>query len=140
MIYSQEEVDRFSDDVKALNGLGLPSGRLKVKSLDKNSSQLPINKYHANRTEYGGKWYPSQHEANDAAKFDTLIGVGKPYKAKIEQVKFILPKKESHRVDFMLLTWDDKAEFYESKGRDLESGRIRRHWVEEFYHIKIIVI
>ncbi len=100
-------------------------------------SAVPASKYRDQRTEHAGKMYPSKHEAEDARRFQSLTGLGKPYKAVIEQVKFRLPKGESHRVDFMLINWENKVEFWESKGKDLESGRIRRHWVEELYNIKI---
>ena len=117
---------------------------LKVARLSKNSSpplaKYPLAKYRAKRTEYGGKWYPSKKQAENAAKFMALVGEGKPYKAYLEEIPFRLPGGSVHRVDHLLLTWDDKAEWYETKGRDLEVGRLKRNMVSAIYHITISLI
>jgi hypothetical protein len=100
MIYSQEELNQLGDDVKALNGLGLPSERLKVKSLRENSRQVPNNKYHATRTEYNGNLYHSKKEAEYAQGLDLLIKAGE-IEFYLRQVPFQLQGGVVYRADFV---------------------------------------
>ena len=104
-----------------------------------------VSKYHAVRTEYNGRWYPSKKQAGQAAEFYLQKKVG-AIKGVLEEVPFRLPGKTRkgrpiiHRVDFGIIELDDRVIWYESKGKDLELGRLKRAQTEEIYQIKIHVI
>ncbi len=113
-------------------------------------SEPATNKYHAIRTEYAGRKYPSKKQAEDTAKFQSLVGPGKPYKAYLEEVPFKLPghtptgRSIVHRVDHCLIDWSDKAWWYETKCKAFKGrapmGELKRSQVEQLYFIKIEVI
>ena len=102
------------------------------------------------RTNYNGRNYPSKKQATDAAKFQSLVGAGKPYKAYLQEVPFALPgltptgRPIVHRVDHLLLTWDDKAEWYETKCNPMagraKMGELKRSQTEQLYNIIITIV
>lgn len=62
----------------------------------------------------------------------------------IRQVPFDLPGGYRHRVDFMTVQTGmygtSTINYYEVKGRDLSTGKMKRRQVEELYGIKIRVV
>lgn len=105
----------------------------------------PNNKYHAVRTDFKGRNYPSKHQAEKAEMFYQQRDAG-IIKGVLEEVPFQLPGKTEggrqivHRVDFGIIELDDRVSWYEAKGKELELGRLKRVQVEELYHIKVTVI
>ncbi len=97
------------------------------------------SKYRAVRTEYNGRNYPSKKQAADAAKFYMLKDAGK-IKGVLEEVPFRLPGKTIHRIDFGIIELNNTVTWYESKGRDLPMGKLKRRQVEALYKIKVNVI
>jgi len=57
----------------------------------------------------------------------------------IRQVPFDLPGGAKHLVDFMVVNEKGNI-FFESKGRDLPMGKLKRKQVEELYDIIVHVI
>ena len=143
--FTKEDLDKMlSPEVKDLNAeaLGLDSDRLSGQG---GSLIPPRTKYNARRVFFNGRWYPSYHQAEDAAKFHALWKAGK-VRGVIEEVAFALPGKTDkdkafvHRVDFGVIELNGVVTWYESKGRDLALGKLKRRQVEELYHIKINLI
>ncbi len=106
------------------------------------------NKYHVAPKEdriYGGRVYPSKKQAIDAEVFYTQLQ-HKLIKGVLEEVPFRLPGRTKggrpiiHRVDWGIIELNDVVSWYESKGKDLELGRLKRAQVTELYHIKIEIL
>ena len=134
--------------VTIIDWLGIePSEKLsrKFKKLREAVGISKGNKYHAVRAEYNGRRYPSKHQATDAEIFYTQLQHGL-IKGVLEEVPFRLPgltrqgRPIIHRVDFGILELDGTTQWYESKGKELELGRLKRVQVEQLYKIKITVI
>ena len=144
MTWTEKELAQRLKDNPDLNISESPNGKIAdFESAKANSTFAPVkphSKYHSLKTEYNGRIYPSKRQAENAAKFMALVGKGKPYKAYLEEIPFRLPGGSQHRVDHLLLTWNDTAEWYETKGRDLPMGMLKRKQTEEIYHIRIRLI
>ena len=102
------------------------------------------NKYHAQRT----NGYPSKKHAQFAAELSLRQKTGEVWYW-LEEVAFKLPGNTKHRVDFMVFYEPEYLgmkrlgegwELVECKGRDLPLGKLKRHQVEEFYHVKIRIV
>jgi hypothetical protein len=62
----------------------------------------------------------------------------------LRQIPFDLPGGYKHRVDFMAVTdcghGEMNIEYYEVKGKDIGTGKMKRKQVEEIYGVKIHVM
>ena len=105
--------------------------------------QKSANKYRAQRTEYMGRIYPSNHHAEIALYLNAMT---KLYDGIIEEVPFRLPGKTNtgrpfiHRVDFGCLKDGKVVRWVEAKGKDLELGKLKRRQVEEIFKIVIEIV
>ncbi len=102
------------------------------------------HKYHAVRTEYNGKAYPSKKEAKHAEENDLRIKAG-DLSFYMEQVPIKLPGKITYRVDFVEFTQVAnlplyEVHFVEVKGYKTKVGAIKIKQVEDLYPIKIEVV
>ncbi len=112
------------------------------------------NKYHvANKEDrtYNNRVYASKKEATKAQELDLRVKAG-DIDFYLEQVPFKLPGKTKHLVDFVTFRKDLKVMnsaktfflfevcFIETKGRDLELGKIKRRQTEELFGITITVV
>lgn len=100
------------------------------------------NKFGAKRTKRGEKSFPSRLEARCFDVLTQLKSAGKILFI-LRQVPIDIPTG-THRVDFLVykIISDGQTEcfFLESKGRDLEAGRIRRELAEIELDCQIHVI
>jgi hypothetical protein len=104
----------------------------------KNLKKKP-NKYGAKKCTYNNLSFPSQLERDTYAYLKTQQDGGVIWYI-IRQIPFDLPGNSIHKVDFMVVTHGGVNVFFESKGRDLAMGKLKRKQVEELYNINIHVI
>jgi len=96
------------------------------------------HKFGAHRCEIDGKKFPSKLEKNTYLMLEKLKASG--------HVLFFLRQVPIeittgvHRVDFLVFLTNGEAIFLESKGRDLEAGRMRRKMAEESTGCQIHVV
>lgn len=99
------------------------------------------HKYGAKRSESDGISFPSKLERDCYNYLNSLKAEGKILFF-LRQVPFDLPSNKArrvHRVDFMVFTLDSVI-LIESKGRDLEAGKLRRELTESLFNVDINVV
>ncbi len=94
------------------------------------------HKYGAKRTEYGGKIYPSRHEANRAAELVLMARAGEVVTV-MEQVSFLLPGGHKYIADFVILWPDGHYTVEDAKGVKTPEYKIKRDLMLEKYGIEI---
>ena len=137
----KETYPNISEDVIELNSNRKPIQQavVNVQPIKKRS------KYNATPTEFNGRLYPSKTHARHAEMFYLQLRQGL-IKGVLEEIPFRLPGKTKtgkpvkHYVDWGIIGLDDKVAWYESKGKDLELGRLKRAQVEDIYHISIKIL
>lgn len=95
------------------------------------------HKFNAKRCETDNIKFPSKLERDCYLALKQLQKEGKILFF-LRQIGFDLPATRYH-VDFEVF-YPDEVKFVESKGIDLEAGRLRRMQAEELYGIKIHVV
>jgi len=96
------------------------------------------SKYGAKKCTYNNLSFPSLLEKNCYKVLEKLKSKG-VIDFFIRQVPFDLPGKTTHRVDYM--TIDPMGyKLFESKGRDLPIGKMKRKQTEELYGVIVHVI
>ncbi len=124
--------------VVSSNSLPVP-----VKGLE--SHPVKPHKYHAVRTEYNGKSYPSRKEAQHAQDNDLKIKAGY-LTFFLEQVPIrLIPSSTIYRVDFVEFnlvanTHLYEVAFVETKGYKTPVGELKRKQAEAILGIKIKVV
>ena len=101
--------------------------------------RLLKHKFGAKKTVREGKHFPSKLEANCFSALQNLKNSGKVLVV-LCQVPVDIGAGLSHRVDFLVFSSDGNAFFIESKGKDLEAGRIRRQLAQEILGVEIHVV
>lgn len=101
-------------------------------------SWRPKHKYGAKRSVADDLTFPSILERDC---YLVLKSLQKQEKIRmfLMQVPFHLPAGKKHRVDFQVFTADSVV-FIESKGRDLEAGKLRREITQDLFGIDIHVV
>ncbi len=104
----------------------------------------PTHKYHARRTEFNGRVYPSKLQAKCAADIELLRRCGDVTKVE-EEVTFKLFGMNgthicNHRIDFHLQMRDGSIQAWEAKGVRTRDWAIKRKLFEDnFPHIKYVL-
>lgn len=95
------------------------------------------SKYGATRVEWQGQKFDSRHELADWKCFEQQRLDGH-IRAVIRQVSLPLSGSTRRiRVDFMIVERDGKIRFYDSKGYDTPTGRLKRQQIFEAYGIEV---
>jgi len=123
-----------------------PSTPLRVNPLPRlvRALEQKPHKYHAQRTEYNGRWYASKKEALHAQENDLKIKAGY-LDFYLTQVPFRLPGGITYRADFAEFTRVVNTPIFEvhwvdTKGYDTPVSDLKRKQVKEIYGIEIEVI
>lgn len=94
------------------------------------------SKYGNKRTEYRGKKYASQREANRAAELDMLKKAGEVASV-FEQVPFDIGGGRKYVADFVVLYPEGRYEVEDAKGVRTALYRLKRDLMLEKYGIEI---
>ena len=100
------------------------------------------NKYHARKTEAGGRVFDSRKEARTAGELRIQQQAGE-ITTWIPQVSLPLSpgSRRRYRADFLILKpgWEEYVEFVDVKGRDTPQSKLKRDLLEENYGIRVKV-
>ncbi len=94
------------------------------------------SKYHAQRTEYGGRIFASKREARYAEQLDLRVKAGE-VSYWLPQVPIPIPGHATYRVDFLEVWGDGSLHWVEVKGVRTPMYKLKKKQVEERYPIKI---
>lgn len=138
------ELGELKQQLRDNSDLARKNPELGVTSPVNGATPLREHKYHAVRTEYNGKSYPSKKEAQRAMDNDLRIKAS-DLSFYLEQVPMRLPGKITYRVDFVEFMQVANTELYEvhfidTKGYDTPVSDLKRKQVESLYKIKVEVI
>lgn len=100
-----------------------------------------MNKYHARKTEYNGREYHSQKEANRAWELDMLVRAGEASKVEPQVPLDLLvngTKVGKYIADFRVTYRDGHVEYEDVKGMRTDIYILKKKMVEAQYGIKII--
>jgi hypothetical protein len=105
---------------------------------------MTFQKYRNQPTVYtttlaGQRRFDSKKEAKMAQELDLRMKAGE-IKSWTRQVPFYLPDGNKHVVDFMVINNDNTVQFIETKGRDLQAGKVKRAFTQTQYKIDIEVV
>jgi hypothetical protein len=144
MNWSQEELEAKLAENPALRVVGDAIARELDNRITHPERYVREHKYHAQRTEYNGRWFDSKKEAQHADDNDTKIKAG-IMNFYLTQVPFRLPGGIVHRVDFaefqqVANTSLYEVHFVEVKGYRTRLGEVKRKMTEELYKIEIEVV
>ena len=99
-------------------------------------SEEKKHKYNAKKTEFNGKKYPSQHEANRAAELQLLLKAGEIVNV-IEQVPFKLSETITYIADFVILNKDGTYIVEDAKGVMTDVYKLKKRLFREKYGFDI---
>ncbi len=94
------------------------------------------HKYHAVRTLYGDRVYPSRYQARYAERLDLEVKAGEVLYY-LEEVTIRLPGGIKYRLDFLVFNTDGTVEWVETKGFKTETYKLKKKLVELTFPVKI---